>query len=374
MKGFNVLCSKFSVVSRLPSTAYRLLFIFFFLLPCFSLSQDLHFSQFTFSPLTLNPALTSAYKDLQLTINYKDQWQSVNAYSTSQFSFEMKLNQKDWIKMERMTSTFKQKLVKGLAFGLNVNSDKAGDGGMKTSSAVFSIAYHNLLNPKNTLSAGLIGGVLQRSVDQSALRWPSQYSGSGYDPALNPNENFAKSNFTHADFGAGILWSFGEGSRYLTANDHRSLNAGISVAHFNRPEISFLGSPEQLYMKWSFHTAAVYGIKNSNYSLAPSLLFTQQGPLREFMIGAFIKYKLKEESKYTGIIKSTMLSLGCFYRNEDAIIPGFQLEIDKYALGISYDFNISTLSPATSGKGGFEITLRFGNPSPFLYQRSNSRI
>jgi len=48
--------------------------------------------------------------------------------------------------------------------------------------------------------------------------------------------------------------------------------------------------------------------------------------------------------------------------------------MDNYTLCISYDTNISTLTAATTGRGGFEICLRFGAPNPFLYQNAKSRI
>lgn len=343
-------------------------------LPTFSFAQDIHFSQYNFSPLTLNPALTSAYKDIQATLNYKTQWHSVDAYTTYQATYEMKLNQKAWTKLSKMTETYKKKLIRGLAFGLNVFQDKAGDGNMKTTQADLSLAYHSLLNENNTLSAGLIGGIVQRSIEEGGLRWNSQYPGGVYDPSVGSGENLSRQSFIFGDYGAGILWSYGQASSYLTANDQKFVNAGISVSHLNRSQLSYLGNADALYRKYTAHTSMLFGIKNSHYSLAPSLLYMQQGSQKEITFGMMIKYKLKEESVYTGIVKATMLSLGCFYRNKDAVIPYLLVELDKYSIGLSYDTNISGLTAATSGRGGFEISLRFGNPSPFLYQNSKSRI
>ena len=337
-------------------------------------AQDIHFSQYNFSPLTLNPAMTSVYKDLQATLNYKDQWHTVNAYRTSEVTFEMKLNQKNWIKVDKFTEIYKRKLVKGLAFGINVFSDKAGDGKLKTTNANFSIAYHSLLNEHNTLSAGIMGGIVQRSIDPTDLRWNTQYSGGVYDPNINSGENFSNQNFIFGDYSLGLLWSYGEAAHYLTENDQKYFNLGFSLAHLNQPKYSFIGSSEKLYRKYTVHSNMLFGIKNSHYSFAPSFLFMQQGSQREITFGAMIKYKLKEESKYTGIIKGTVISAGCFYRNRDAVIPYFLLEMDKYTIGISYDTNISSLTAATTGRGGFEICLRFGTPSPFLYQNSKARI
>jgi type IX secretion system PorP/SprF family membrane protein len=343
------------------------------LFPVFAGAQDIHFSQYNFTPLTLNPGLTSVYKDLQATVNYKQQWQSVNAYTTYGATLEMKLNQKAWTRMQKMTETYKKKLIKGLAFGLNFFSDKAGDGNLRTAIGNLSVAYHAMLNPKNTLSAGLMGGIIQRSIDPSGLRWNSQYQGGAYDPSANSGENLGTQSFLVTNYSAGILWSYGEPASYLSANDQKFLNAGLSVSNLTRPQAGFT-SGDPLYMRWTFHANSVFGIKNTHYSIAPSLLYMQQGPQREITFGMFMKYKVKEESVYTGVIKSTMFSLGCFYRNKDAIIPCLLIELDKYSIGVSYDTNISGLTAATAGRGGFEIALRFGNPSPFLYQNAKSRL
>jgi hypothetical protein len=44
---------------------------------------------------------------------------------------------------------------------------------------------------------------------------------------------------------------------------------------------------------------------------------------------------------------------------KDAIIPMFIYEMESYAIGISYDFNSSGLKKASSGRGGYEVMLRF---------------
>ena len=74
-----------------------------------------------------------------------------------------------------------------------------------------------------------------------------------------------------------------------------------------------------------------------------------------------IRYKLKQASKYTGYYKGTALSVGGFLRVKDAVAATLLLEHFNYALGISYDFNISDLKTATTGKGGIEISLKYVN-------------
>ncbi len=343
-------------------------------LPLGSFSQDIHFSQYAFSSVGINPAMTASYKDVLVTLQHKEQWRMVDAYRTSAATFEMKFGQPNWTKQDNTTGTFKKKLMKGLALGVYVFSDNAGDGNMKQFQFSTSLAYHALLNKNHTLSMGLIGGVIQKSIAPEGLRYNNQYAGGTYDPNLASGENYSNQSFAKADLGAGLLWSYGEGSRYLTANDQKHVHAGISLNHINRPEQSFLGViSDPLKWKWTAHAGSLFGITNSSYSIGSSLLYMSQGNLIEFTPGLLVKYKFKENSVYTGFIKSSALTLGCYYRNKDAVIPYIMYEMDKYSLGISYDTNISGLASVTAGRGGIEISLRFNTPSPFLYQ-TKSRI
>src|ERR1017187_5667272 len=146
------------------------------LMACSLFSQDVHFSQFYMAPLLQNPALAGANHDLQAIVNYKNQWGSVaSPYKTFDFSFDMKLNSK--------------KAKKGfLAAGINVLSDKAGDAQMGTTQANLSVAYHVLLDANNTLGGGLMGGIIQRSINYSNLQWTSQFTGTGFDNSLPSGE------------------------------------------------------------------------------------------------------------------------------------------------------------------------------------------
>jgi type IX secretion system PorP/SprF family membrane protein len=334
--------------------------------------QDIHFSQYTRSPLALNPALTSAYNDLQGSFNHKEQWRSVNAFRTSAVSFEMKFSQFPWVKVDKMTETYRKKLAKGLALGIYVYGDNAGDGNLRHNQANLSLAYHLMLNKENMLSAGLMGGIAQRSISEEELRWNNQYAGGTYNATAGSGETFADHAFTYADYSLGLLWSYGSESRYLSANDQKHLSAGISVYHVTQPRQSFLSENDLQYRRWTAHFNSLFGISNTPYSIGISALYLRQGPQSELTPGFLFKYKPKDESRYTGYVKSAAISVGCLYRVNDALVPVLLLEMDAYSIAVSYDINVSGLTPATSGRGGFEISLRFCKPSPFLYQNSNS--
>ncbi|MBS1611848.1 MAG: type IX secretion system membrane protein PorP/SprF, partial [Bacteroidetes bacterium] len=87
-----------------------------------AIAQDIHFSQYYASPLTLNPALTANINGVfRAAFNYRNQWftipvlNSVAPYQTYQASFDAP------ILRERLGND-------GFGFGGAFYADKAGDG------------------------------------------------------------------------------------------------------------------------------------------------------------------------------------------------------------------------------------------------------
>lgn len=327
------------------------------------IAQDVHFSQYNLTPMLINPAQAGAYKNLEVIINYKTQWTSIspNAYKTMMFSYDGRLMQKKW-------------KTKWLATGLSVYSDKAGDGNMATMQATASLGVHTMLDDKNTLGGCLFGGYAQRKIDYSALTWDEQYQNGTYSSVNPSGETPLQGNnkFGYPDVGMGILYQYTKGQMYSTANDMVVVHAGLSLFHLNNPKYSFYSTNEKLYTKIVGHTDLLIGIKNTNIALMPGFIYMRQGPSSEIYPGCFFRYMLREQSKFTGYVKGASIMIGTHLRAKDAFIPSIQLEVAEYTVGLSYDMNVSGLKTATSGKGGFEISLRYGNPNPFLYKSAAS--
>ncbi|HHZ64359.1 MAG TPA: type IX secretion system membrane protein PorP/SprF [Flavobacteriales bacterium] len=326
--------------------------------------QDIHFSQFYASEIMLNPAATGNFiGDQRAVVNYKDQWRSVaNPYTTFAMAFDMRI--------------FKQKISKGsLGVGLTAFSDRAGDVNMGTSQINLLLGYNADLDEKNTLAAGIQGGVAQRSINNEAMQWGNQDDGkSGYDPTLSSGESSEFGNYTYGDFSGGIMWKYSSNQKTMTSNDGLKANLGIAFFHINKPKGKFYTSTdERLYSKLVMHGQALIGLKNTNMAIQPKILWLHQGPTNEILLGAMLRYRLKEASKYTGLIKETALSIGAYYRIKDAFIPAILFEISNFSIGFSYDVNVSDLSKASNGRGGSEISLRFVNPNPFKAIKTKKR-
>lgn len=318
-------------------------------------AQDIHFTQYGMQPLLQSPAMAGIGHDLRAVLQHRNQWASVTTpFKTTAFSYDMQLKKK------RGKAGF-------LAFGINFFSDNAGDAKLKSAQGGLSLAYHIKTGQNSTLGAGLFGGFGQRSIDPSGLQWGEQYNGSTYDPTLATGESLAASSFTFLDLGLGGVWHYNSnaGANDVVANQSTQATIGFGYFHVTRPTYTFLGAEEQLYAKLVLHGNARFSLGEGNSAIVPSFQYSKQGPSSEFLLGAMFRYVLTPTSKVTGINKGSAISLGPVWRTKDAVAIVAQLEMARFAFGLSYDLNTSDLSAASNGAGAFEIAIRFVNPNPF---------
>jgi type IX secretion system PorP/SprF family membrane protein len=326
--------------------------------------QDAQFSQFDNSPLSINPAFAGAFNgDIRLLANYRNQWSVSAPYNTFAFSCDMGI-------MKRKGKTGY------LGAGISFLSDKAGSSALGLNQANLLVAYHEYISDHNTISAGIIGGFAQRSIDFSKLEWNSQYNTStnNFDPTLPSYETNYSQNKSYPDFGTGLQWAYTKGERNEITNDELNLNAGIAVFHVNKPNVSFYSSAkDNLPRKLELYGNSLIGFQNSKYALTASFLYSQQGAANDVILGGLLRIKLQQESRHTGFIKGNTLAFGGYYHIGEAIIPEVQLEIADYALGMSYDINSSGIRYASSYLGAFEISLSCINPNIFAKKPAQNK-
>jgi type IX secretion system PorP/SprF family membrane protein len=322
-------------------------------------AQDIHFTQFYLAPLVLNPALSGAQHDVRGVLNYKSQWNSVaQPYTTANFSYDQRFGQKT------------DAVLHGV--GVSVGQDKSGNPYIKTFNAGLSYAPQIKVSQRARLGVGVYVGMIQRSVSYEGLKWANQYDGMQYNSALATKEPEGRLSLMGADVGTGIHYEYAKTERYMTGNDHRKFSAGISAFHLNRPAYSFYNNSEKLYMKVGGYMNGEIGMGNSDLSLVPGVYYYMQGTAKELLVGNLFQLKLLDDSKYTGFVQGAFAAIGMYYRGKDAAIAMALLKVKTYAIGISYDFNISSLKSASKGRGGFELSLRYTNPANYLYKAKPS--
>ncbi len=303
-------------------------------------------------PVLVNPSLAGPLDDqFRLMVSNRQQWASVaNPYKTTAAVFDFKLTKKK---------------AKGgyVGVALSFFTDKAGDLQMGTTKGDFSLAYHAIIDRKNTFSGGLQVGLRQQSINFANMKWGTQYNGDTYDATMPSGENLM-SSFIAYDLGQGVCWH----SRPLS---NLRFNVGLAMLHAFRSYVSYYDAEfVRQYRKIILHGDALVKVKGTNSAILPEVQYIRQGPNQEITVGALQMIGVKPAAQITGFIKGTNVLYGMHYRVGDAVIASVGFDHAGYSIRFSYDMNASKLKASSNYKGGYEISLRFTNPKSFYYSKA----
>ena len=306
-------------------------------------AQDVHFTQYFTSPLTLNPATTGLVdEDLRLAADFRQQWSSVSPhpYVTGTLSYDMAL--------------LKGKLPEGDALGIGIMGlyDKSGSGGLTNTTVGLSLAYHKAFGYDRLqhISFGLQANYVMKSLDFASLTFEDMnVPGSGLIGSTH--ENFTSSTLSYADFNGGLMYSG-------KVTDHVTCYAGYSYYHLTQPVETFLSNENhQIHARQTAYLGASVEM-NANTVLYASGLYQSQAAATEVLLGAAVGFVLNPGHDME-FQKNTIFYVGGWYRYGDAVAPYVGIEWSKMRIGFSYDVNISSFTPATTGVGGYELSLMY---------------
>lgn len=299
---------------------------------------DIHFSQFYETSILRNPALTGVFaKDYKVGLYYRNQWSSIShPYETKLLSFEGRVS------VSEMSNDF-------FSFGMIAFSDKAGSVDQRITGIYPAVNYNKCLNAdfNSYLSVGFTGGRLQYSFDPAKATFNNQFQGGRFDPNLPSLENIPNAQMSFWDLGAGVNFNTN-----LGADNNMTLVVGASGYHFTQPKFSYY-QVDGIKQNMRLNGNAAIGFNASeNILMQFHVNAALQGTYKEFIGGGLVTWHtIMAESK------EFALSGGVFYRLADAVVPVVRVKYNSLTVGVSYDVNVSTLTPASKMNGGVEITL-----------------
>ncbi|MFM2226118.1 MAG: hypothetical protein RJA07_2320 [Bacteroidota bacterium] len=297
-----------------------------------SKAQDVHFSQHYLSPLNVNPALVGQFNGcFRFNTNYRNQWSSVmgsSSYQTMAFSGDAQ------ILKDQLGGNF-------IGMGVNFYSDKAGDLGYGTQVIGFNLGYCQILNKKKplTLAAGLHISDWSKKLDLSKVSLDD----------LNDIPNLT-ANVSFIDFGTG-LFLYHQPLKWL------NYNVGFSILHLNNINQSFVRLTDDLGKKKQFHGSAYIQVSDA-FTLIPSFLYINQLSAKQLQTSVLAKVLIddngdRETAVYFGL--GTRFSKPSI----DAATLFFRVDVYHFAVGLSYDFNVSQLHYVSHQLGGPEFAIQY---------------
>jgi len=310
-------------------------------------AQDPHFSQYYFTPLQINPALTGIFEGrMRGSVSYRDQWSSLlsnNTFRTIKASADVRM-------------AFKKNDF--ISVGFTLLGDEVGEGNYRQTNGHLLVSYHKkLIDSKYSDNTQFLIAGLKAGGGNNSLAYTNLWFGRQYDinaelvvpwaPNGEPFSDTATENF--ADLGLGLMW-------YATTTDH-SYYAGVSMDHINEPNISLIGSNSKLYRKTSILVGASIPLDEGSF-LLPSAVYLVQGPYRQYNFGSQVRFSRYEWGEVA-------LRVGLFFRYSkrldgnhfDALIISTALEMGKITLGLGYDVTVSSLQSFNSRRGAFEVNV-----------------
>lgn len=296
-----------------------------------SFAQDVHFSQFDYCPTNTNPGQIGRFDgQYRFIANQRTQWSSITVpYQTISLSAD----------------AFELNGIKNTGMMFSILSDQAGDSKFSTTQLNFGGAYKLNLDSISNLNPAIQLGWSQRKIDMQQLTFDNQYNGYYFDSSLGSNEQLQNTSFGYLNVNIGILYE-------RKISDKLNIESGLSLYNLTKPHQSFFSNDAiRLNQRIGIQSKANYKLQEDLF-LQPSLFFASQGKLREFIIGTRAKKILDASAtSYRAI------SGGIWMRAKDAGFLSAALDYNAWRFGISYDVNLSTLTPASSYRGGFEFSI-----------------
>lgn len=307
-------------------------------------AQDIHFTQYNMSPLTLNPANTGAFEGtVRLGGIYRSQWTSV--LKSNQFE-----TPSAWVDAPIMRGFRKYDWI---GAGMMLFQDKVGAGQLVHNTAKLSAAYHLALDKRrNTiLTVGAqygpekyqLNGASELHFEKGLKPAGIQYDNiNDLETVNDSSEDNPNSSFTDITVGATLS---------ARLNKNMDVRFGYSLAHIGKPKVSLLNKQYTQSGRSVVH--GTFNIKTSDrLTISPSFVYQTISKQDEIMVQGLAGYLFNPEKDIT-------LNAGLGYRLGDAINIMAGAKVKSLTVGVAYDVNTSGLNSDTRYRGGFEIAANY---------------
>lgn len=313
-------------------------------------AQDPNFSQFYNNPVYYNPGMVAMNNGYSLKAHARNLWAPIPG------------------KFNTFSASFEAQVIPKLGFAVNAYTDVAGEANLRTTGGYMTYAYRPVDNRNFMLQVGVTGGVVNKSIDWSKLRFSDHYhevhGEVGTTQFMAPNYN----NVVYADFGSGIVMRFNHQSKKRGMYKKMMTTIGFSALHLTQPNEGLIVG-DNLPMKFvgSFSSAILL----NETIITPSIIYERQNTFQTATIGfSVIKRPL--------VFGVWLRNEGLFYRphrfdsfvfNLGVHIPGQKEQVLKIMYSIDF-----TLSPLRrSSFGSHEISIIYDWDDRYIFQKYRAK-
>ncbi|MBU2020345.1 MAG: PorP/SprF family type IX secretion system membrane protein [Bacteroidetes bacterium] len=298
-------------------------------------AQDVHLSQFYTADQLLNPARMGAHgSDLRFSGNYRNQWKQVNSLPLTTYV----------VSGDKLLHFGKE----DVNVGATVVRDQFSGYKTITNKLLLTGSYgYKWLG--NQFRGGIQFGLVTNSTDLSLQTFPNQwnYPNGSFDKDIPNGEQNIRPSQNYLDINSGVTWSrlFGE----------IKVESGLGFNHINRPKDTYFNTAfEKRKIRGVFHTTASIPV-TPFWTLEPKMQWMWTTKANDFLFGSLGRYKTTDPL-FTAVFAGLMYRHGV-NRTFDAVYPVVGIVFKEFEIGLSYDFNVSTLSDGVKRLKSAEVSI-----------------
>ena len=310
--------------------------------------QDIHFSNYYASPLSLNPANTGNYAgNWRVMCNYRQQGDNlVNSFSTATLAYD------------RPIYVLSEKLSAGFVYIY----DNSANNTLLVNKIYLSSAYYQRISTNSYLHLGLQVGFVHKLLNLNNLTFPDQFDiSTGYfNTSMATSDYFEKQSLSYIDLNWGLIWS--------RKTNRLNTELGIAMFHYNSPKETFLNNSEKLAPRYQLHGIAKKRIKTSYY-VKPQILFSMHDNTNEFLIGTDIGI-MPVNPEIVNDFHVGIHYRGGYDRNSDALIFKVGLHYKDFDIAVAYDLGITDQKLSKYTSNAIELSIIFTRPETKIRERS----
>lgn len=320
-----------------------------------AVAQSTFFSQFHQTPALTNPAMVAGDDIFAISFLNRQQNIGIGAFTTQTLSVKYpligKYSGKRW----------------GGVGGMLLNDAAGQDKVVKTVGGAANFAYSRPLKNNMYIALGAQVGYFQRSLDQTKLTTGAQWTGSAFNPALPIGENFTSLSKGFLSIETGLFFHQEDTLR------RQRFYVGISGRQLNQANTSFTLTESKLPIVL-VGTAGVRAFQNDNISVFPNVRVIQQNNVNQFNVGSAFKYHFGQNTDENNFFTENTIALNAWYSVNNAVIGGVELNLKRFALGVSYDFNSTNPKNLGTSFGALEVMVAYRKDLGYKHKPKEKEI
>lgn len=300
-------------------------FLLLFIPIIFINGQDAYFSHFFANRLYLNPAWAGIEGNRKLSLNYRNQWPSVNnAYSSYGVAYDQYI--------EPMHA----------GVGFMVSADNQGNGSITEFGLSAIYSYHLYASREFTINGGLQASYVQRKLDTHNFIYGDMIRPDG---SILPSgsENYGIYRSGYPDFSVGFTGFY------------KGFYSGFALYHLLKPVYTMSNDPEtRLSRKFTFLAGSLIPLYERRFGreflqLSPNIIYIQQKKFSQLNYGL-------EAHLINSFVAGLWLRQNLGIKYSSLIFSGGYLA-PKFRLRYSYDQHLSSPALNIPSLGAHEISL-----------------